>query len=74
MNRPGFNKLLVFTCLLLVQIMPFADEHESDSTEAQTTVTQPQQPASQENNTPSESFVPTESISEDLSVPFPVDI
>jgi hypothetical protein len=66
--------LLIF--LLVAQGTLFADQHDASNTEEQAEAqsNQPQPTTTQENQTSADSFVPTETISEDLSVPFPVDI
>ncbi len=70
-------RIFILTIFILGQCPVFADQHEPVKPETQTEVKAPPQQTStntQETTTPSESFMPTETISEDLSVPFPVDI
>ncbi len=70
-------RIFILTISILGQGPVFADQHEPEKPETQTEVkVAPQQTTTntQETKSPSESFMPTETISEDLSVPFPVDI
>ena len=71
-----FNLFLTGMLMLLLTALPGVAQQPTATDEppaptAQETVTPPSPPAQQR---PDEQFVPTESISEDLSVPFPVDI
>lgn len=70
-----YYKLVSVWILCMSPALVFADEHEAPQADLSTEVQATQEPSTaQENNLPPDSFVPTESISEDLSVPFPVDI
>lgn len=72
-----FLKIMVLL-IVMMAIPVLADEHESVSPPVQA----PQQPANNDSKSTngdtgqadSDSFIPSETISEDLSVPFPVDI
>ncbi|MGY8813230.1 MAG: hypothetical protein ACKVHQ_00730 [Gammaproteobacteria bacterium] len=71
-----FSRLLITLSVLLFSISAHSDEHDKISQDTanpqqqETTIT-----TAQENtDDPIEVFTPTETISEDLSVPFPVDI
>ena len=71
-----FNLFLAGMLMLLLTALPGVAQQPTVTDEppaptAQETVTPPSPPVQQR---PNEQFVPTESISEDLSVPFPVDI
>jgi len=68
-------KLLSIWVLCLSPALVSADGHEAPQAEQSTEIQATQEPSTtRENNSPPDAFVPTESISEDLSVPFPVDI
>ncbi|MGK0297116.1 MAG: hypothetical protein ACI9XC_000717 [Gammaproteobacteria bacterium] len=71
-----FTKILFIVSILLFSISAHSDEHDliaQDQANPQqqktTTAT-----AQEKTDDPIEVFTPTETISEDLSVPFPVDI
>jgi hypothetical protein len=71
-----FLKTILFSITMLVLTAIFADEHGPDTTQEnnvenqQVTTT----PAQEKKEDSADAFIPTETISEDLSVPFPVDI
>jgi hypothetical protein len=77
--KVAIRNILLTMVLQLLTCTGFSEEHEEDielmetETAAQATESSPQiEPEDQAEGT--ETFVPTEEISEDLSVPFPVDI
>ncbi len=75
MNLQIQYKLLSVWMFCISPALVFADEHEAKQAEQSPEIQTTQEPSTtRENNLAPDSFVPTESISEDLSVPFPVDI
>ena len=67
---------ILYVWLILAGFTTFADEHDIEVPPQQETDTtrETTPPPAQTNQATKESFTPTETISEDLSVPFPVDI
>jgi protein involved in sex pheromone biosynthesis len=71
-----YPKILFIVSILLFSICAHSDEHDqiaqdqTNSQKQETTITTVQE----NTEDPIEIFTPTETISEDLSVPFPVDI
>lgn len=75
----GKKEILLAIVILFMTSAGLSDEHEEENeptgTEPVAAQTQaPGQPGAQTQVEDTETFVPTETISEDLSVPFPVDI
>jgi hypothetical protein len=71
------KKILLTVAILLAAITGYSDEHEENDVSTNSETTQQQietAPQSSDQSEGTEAFIPTESISEDLSVPFPVDI
>lgn len=69
-------KALFLSGILLAFSTGIADEHNTETSPQSNAQNEqaPPAPATENNDESTNSFVPTESISEDLSVPFPVDI
>ena len=77
--KVAIRNILLTMVLQLLTCTGFSEEHEEDveliETEAAVQETESSQQTETQNQAEgTETFVPTESISEDLSVPFPVDI
>jgi hypothetical protein len=72
------KSILTLIAFLLMFSISLADQHDKPSENQTTGIEEeerpPEQPSRGNNNESTDAFVPTETISEDLSVPFPVDI